>query len=135
MDSQFRIPGTNFRFGLDPIIGLIPGLGDFATFIISGIMVLTLAKNGASGFVLARMILNVILDTLVGAIPILGDLFDFAFQANQRNLKLMKEHYQAGRHQGSALKVIIPVLIILFLVVAAIVWGSYEILKWLYNLL
>ena len=77
MDSQFRIPGTGIRFGLDPLLGLLPGGGDFATFLISGYMVTLLAKNGASGFVLARMVLNIIIDAAVGSIPILGDLFDF----------------------------------------------------------
>jgi len=92
MDSQFRFPGTNVRFGLDALLGLIPGVGDFASFIISGMMLSVLAKNGASGYVLARMTLNILLDALIGSIPVLGDLFDVGFKANQRNLKLMREH-------------------------------------------
>lgn len=98
MDSQFRIPGTHIRFGLDGLIGLIPGAGDLTTFFISGYMVSILAKNGASGFVLARMIFNILIDALVGSIPILGDIFDVAFKANQKNLRLMREHYHEGRH-------------------------------------
>src|SRR3954463_10037716 len=82
MDSQFRIPGTDFRFGMDAIIGLIPGVGDLTTFGISGFMLFIMAKNGASGFVLARMILNVLIDTIVGSIPLFGDLFDFAYKSN-----------------------------------------------------
>src|SRR5262245_40398006 len=81
MDSQFRIPGTNIRFGLDAIIGLIPGGGDFATFVVSAIMLSTLAKRGASGYLLARMTTNIVIDALVGSIPILGDIFDVAFKA------------------------------------------------------
>jgi hypothetical protein len=69
MDGQFTIPGTNIRFGLDALIGLIPGAGDFATFLVSGYMLTVLAQNGASGFVLARMALNVLIDSLVGSIP------------------------------------------------------------------
>ena len=110
MDSQFTIPGTNIKFGLDSLIGLVPGAGDFATFLVSGYMVLVLAKNGASGFVLARMTLNILIDALVGSIPILGDIFDVAFKANQRNMKLMREHYIEGRHRGSAWKLILPVM-------------------------
>jgi hypothetical protein len=90
MDSQFTIPGTNIKFGLDALIGLVPGAGDFATFLISGYMLTILAQNGASGFVLARMGLNVLIDSLFGAVPILGDIFDVAFKANQRNMKLMR---------------------------------------------
>lgn len=131
MDSQFRIPGTNIRFGLDALLGLIPGAGDFGTFLVSGYMVLVLAQNGASGFVLARMTLNILIDALFGSVPVLGDIFDVAFKANQRNTTLMREHYVEGRHKGSAWKVIVPVLLILLLFVAAIAWLSYKIVVWL----
>ena len=131
MDSQFTIPGTNIKFGLDALIGLVPGVGDFATFLISGMMLSVLAKNGASGFVLSRMTLNIVLDALLGSIPILGDLFDVGFKANERNLKLMREHYLEGRHRGSALKVIIPLLLLLLIVVGVIAWLSYKLFAWL----
>jgi hypothetical protein len=128
MDAQFSIPGTNFRFGLDGIIGLIPGAGDLSTLAISGYLLTIMAKNGASGYVLARMVLNVLIDAIFGMIPILGDIFDIAFKANMRNLKLMKEHYVEGRHRGGAWKVIVPVLVVLFIVVGLIIWGTYELL-------
>ena len=128
MDAQFRIPGTDIRFGLDALIGLIPGAGDLSTFAVSGYMVWVMAHNGASGYVLARMVLNVLIDAIIGAIPILGDLFDIAFKANMRNMRLMQEHYREGRHRGSAWKVIIPVLIVLFLIIAGIVWLVYKLL-------
>jgi NAD/NADP transhydrogenase beta subunit len=134
MDSQFKVPGTEMRFGLDAIIGLIPGVGDMTTFAISGYMLWIMAQNGASGFVLARMILNVLIDTIVGSIPFAGDIFDFAFKSNTRNMRLMHEHYQHGRHQGSAWKVIIPVLLILLLLMAGIVWLAYQLFSWLYAL-
>lgn len=135
MDSQFRILGTEIRFGIDPLLGLLPGGGDFASFLISGYMVSILAKNGASGFVLARMVLNIIIDAVVGSIPILGDLFDFAFKANQRNMKLMEEHYTEGRHKGGAWKVILPILIIVFLIIGCMAWVSYKLFVWLYHLI
>ncbi len=126
MDSQFQIPGTKFRIGLDPLIGLIPGLGDFTGFIVSGYMMLICARNGASSFLLARMTLNILLDALIGSIPAIGDLFDFAYKANNRNLKLMQQHYVQGRHKGGAWKVVVPLLLILFLVVAGLAWFSYK---------
>ena len=129
MDSRFRVPGTDIRFGLDAIIGLIPVAGDLSTLVISGYMLLILARNGASGFLLARMILNVLIDAVLGMVPFLGDLFDVAFKANMRNLRLMEEHYAEGRHRGSAWKLIIPVLIILFLIVAGIMWLGYKLLS------
>ena len=134
MDSQFRIPGTNIKFGLDALIGLIPGAGDFATFLISGYMITVLASNGASGFVLARMVLNIIIDSLFGAIPILGDIFDVAFKANQRNITLMQQHYVEGRHKGSAWKVVIPLLFILLIFIGGLAWLAYKIFVWLFHL-
>ncbi len=129
MDSQFRIPGTEYRFGLDSVIGLIPGVGDLSTFAVSGYMLTLMAKNGASGFVMARMILNILIDAIIGSIPLIGDIFDLGFKANMRNMKLMQEHYQEGRHRGSSWKVIFPVLLVLFLVIAALIWGVYTLLS------
>ncbi len=131
MDSQFSIPGTNIRFGLDGLIGLVPGVGDMATFLVSGFMVSILAKNGASGFVLARMVLNILIDALIGTVPVIGDIFDVAFKANQKNLKLMREHYQEGRHKGGAWKLLFPLLLFVLIVIAGIAWLSYSIIKWI----
>jgi hypothetical protein len=128
MDAQFRIPGTDIRFGLDGIIGLIPGAGDLSTFAVSGYMVWVMANNGASGFVLARMTLNILIDALIGSIPVIGDVFDIAFKANMRNMRLMQQHYEEGRHRGSAWKLIIPVLVVLFLIIIAIIWFTYKLL-------
>jgi hypothetical protein len=133
MDSQFTIPGTTIKFGLDSLIGLIPGAGDLAGFLVSGYMVSVLAKNGASGFVLARICLNVIIDAIVGAVPVLGDIFDVAFKANERNMKLIHEHYVEGRHRGGAWKVIVPALIFLFAVLAALGWLGYKLFAGLYH--
>lgn len=130
MDNQFAIPGTNIRFGLDSIIGLIPGAGDIAGLGISGYMLLIMARNGASGFVMARMVLNVLIDTLFGSIPILGDIFDMAFKSNIKNLRLMQQHYQEGRHRGSAWKIVLPVMLVLIIVIGAIVYGIYVFLAW-----
>ena len=128
MDSQFKLPGTNFRFGLDGILGLIPGAGDLSTLAVSAYMISIMAKNGASGNVVAKMVVNVLIDTLLGAIPFVGDLFDFVFKANNKNMKLMREHYQDGRHRGGAWKVVVPVLIVLFLVVGLIIYLGYRLL-------
>lgn len=131
MDAQFTVPGTNLRFGLDGIIGLIPGAGDISTFAVSAYLLAIMARNGASGYVMARMVLNVVIDAVVGMIPIVGDLFDIVFKANMRNLKLMKEHYVEGRHKGGAWKILVPVLVLLLIVVGGIIWGSYKLFAWL----
>ena len=129
MDSQFRIPGTNFRFGLDAVIGLIPGIGDLSTFAVSGYMLVLMARNGASGYVIARIALNIVIDTLFGSIPVIGDIFDAWFKANQKNLRLMERHYVDGRYQGGAWKVIVPVLIIVLALIAGIIYGTYRLFQ------
>ena len=132
MDSQFRLPGTRFRFGLDAIIGLIPGAGDLSMFAISGYMIMVMSRNGASGFVLARMIMNVVVDALVGMIPFIGDIFDFGFKANIKNMRLMNQYYEEGRHRGSAWKLIIPVMIVLFVILGFIIWMGYRLIRSLF---
>ena len=128
MDAQFKIPGTNIRFGLDGLLGLIPGAGDLSTFAVSGYMVMILAQNGASGFVLARMVLNILIDAIFGSIPLLGDIFDVYFKANIRNIKLMEEHYVEGRHRGGAWKVVVPVLLFVLVIIGLIIWGVWELI-------
>ena len=132
LDAKFRVPGTNFRFGLDGLVGLIPGVGDLSTFAISGYLVLLMAKNGASGYILARMILNIVIDAAFGAIPFVGDLFDFAHKANLKNMRLMQQYYVEGRHRGSAWRVIIPVLFVLALILAGIIWLIYRLITSLF---
>jgi hypothetical protein len=99
LDSAFTIPGTQYRFGLDAIIGLVPGLGDAVSAVFSGYLVLQASRMGAPKSVVTRMIGNVAVDTLVGWIPLLGDLFDVAWKSNLRNMALLEEHV---RHPGSA---------------------------------
>jgi hypothetical protein len=74
VDAKFVIPGTNFRFGLEGLLGLVPGVGDLSTFAVSGYPVFLMAKNGASSFVLSRMIFNIVIDVLLGTIPVIGNL-------------------------------------------------------------
>lgn len=95
LDSQFRIPGTSFRFGMDALVGLIPGFGDFAGAIASTVFLLQGLRIGAPRAVMGRMLANVVIETLVGAIPGLGDLFDATFKANQRNLRLLERLVEA----------------------------------------
>jgi hypothetical protein len=92
LDTLFRVPGTRIRFGLDPLLGLIPGVGDVAGTVLSSYIIAEAIRAGASGPVLARMVLNMGIDTLVSAIPFLGDLFDVGWRANSRNLGLLQGH-------------------------------------------
>ena len=92
LDSALRIPGTNIRFGADSLVGLIPGLGDVAGALLSGYIVLVATRLGASAPVVARMLLNIALDTIVGSVPVLGDMFDVAWKSNQKNVALLERH-------------------------------------------
>jgi hypothetical protein len=92
LDSAARVPGTNFRFGLDPLLGLIPGLGDMTGAALSGYLVLLASRHGAPRAVIVRMLGNVAIDTVVGTMPVLGDLFDAGWKSNTRNLALLERH-------------------------------------------
>jgi hypothetical protein len=99
MDDNFRIPGTGIRFGWDSVLGFVPGIGDVLTSALSLLIVHHAWQTGASKLTLARMLGNVAADFAIGAIPFLGDLFDFAFKANRRNARLLEQHLhkQASR--------------------------------------
>ena len=103
MDSRFRIPGTEFRFGLDGLLGLLPGVGDSVTALPAAYIVMRARAIGAPAHLQARMVGNVLLDLLIGAVPLVGDLFDFGFKANRRNVNLLREHFRTrGQPAGAA---------------------------------
>jgi len=95
-DSAFRIPGTEITFGLDPILGLVPGIGDLASPVLSLFMVWHAAKLRVPKVVIARMVINALVDAAVGVIPVVGDLFDFAWKATESNLALLERHAMPG---------------------------------------
>lgn len=94
LDSRFAIPGTNIRFGLDPIISLIPGAGDWIAGMISTYFIVLGVRADLPPSVLLRMGFNILLDVVIGAIPLLGDLFDVSWKANIRNAELLEEYKQ-----------------------------------------
>ena len=91
-DAGIRTPGTRFHIGLDPIIGLIPGLGDLIGAGVALWIVAEAVRLGASGWVLVRMLVNIAIDTLGGAIPVAGDVFDALWKANLKNVRLLERH-------------------------------------------
>lgn len=90
MDSRFGIPGTSWRFGIDGLVGLIPGIGDAAGALVSLYIVAEARRLGVRKSTLFKMVVNIALDAVAGAVPIIGDLFDFGWKANQRNVRLME---------------------------------------------
>lgn len=92
LDNSVPVPGTRWRIGLDPVLGLVPGLGDLIGAALSGWILLEADRLGIGRATLLRMFWNVVLETVVGAVPILGDLFDAGWKANARNVALLERH-------------------------------------------
>ncbi len=128
LDSAMLVPGTSIRFGLDPILGLIPGLGDLVSPLFT-IGILWQARDlGIPKVVQLRMIFNVAIDTLVGIVPIAGDLFDVAWKANDMNMVLLERHAYE-EHEAAAADWLFVAAMVLLLVLIAVV--PFVVLGWL----
>ena len=136
MDDFLRIPGTKLRFGLDPIIGLLPGIGDTGSAIISALALIAAARRGIPKILLARMSLNILINELVGIIPGIGDAFSFWFKSNARNYELLKNYSAVpGRSRKSDWIFMIAVLAALFVIVCAGLLVSFLVLQQIGKLL
>ena len=129
-DELVRVPGTNLRFGLDALIGLIPGAGDVAGGAVSLYALAVAARLGAPTPVIMRMALNVIVDALIGAIPFLGDLFDASWKANRKNVELL-ERYMGAPTQArrSSLVVVAATAVVLAAALVGIAVGSIWLIR------
>ena len=128
LDSYFRLPGTPIRFGLDAILGLVPGLGDLSTPVFAGLILLHGARMRLPLVVQARMVLNAGIDMLLGLVPVLGDLVDVAWKANLRNLALLERHARPGTPPSRADYVFVGICLVLL---AAIALLPLIVLAWL----
>ena len=130
MDQFLRVPGTKFRFGLDPLIGLIPGLGDTASAFVSALALISAARSGVPKILLARMALNILLNELIGIIPGIGDAFSFWFKSNARNYQLLQQHVdRPGRSRKSDWVFVGVILGLLLLIVLLGLFVSLFILQ------
>lgn len=129
LDSRFLIPGTKIRFGIDPLFSLFPVLGDLITYVISGSLIYVMHNHGASRNVVIKMILNSTLDAVIGTIPLVGTIFDIFYRANDRNVRLLREHYLEGKHQGSGTGLLVFTIVAAIAVVAAACYGMYKLLQ------
>jgi hypothetical protein len=120
LDSAFVLPGTEIRLGLDPLLGLIPGLGDLASPLFTVVLLWQSRDLGVPRIVRLRMIFNVAIDALVGLMPIAGDLFDVAWKANDRNLALLERHAYEVRRPSAGDWLFVSGLIALLVILAAI---------------
>jgi hypothetical protein len=134
LDDLFRIPGTDWRFGLDALIGLIPNFGDTLTSLASFYILLAGVRYGVPKITLLRMALNIGIDYLIGSIPFIGDAFDFFWRSNDMNINLIRER-ATGRNRGTTSDyVFIFVLIgVLILLLAGSIVASGLILYWIFT--
>lgn len=138
MDDGLRVPGTSIRFGADALIGaLFPGVGDWGTAVVGLGLVVSAIRRGASVVLVGRMLMHLGIDFLVGAVPLVGDLFDVAFKANRRNLDLLKAHavaVTAGQPRRSKLADALLITLVVA-TVASLVALPVVLIVWLAGLL
>lgn len=131
LDDAIPIPGTSWRIGIDPLLGLVPGVGDALGAILSTWIIVVAARIGAPATVLARMGVNVAIDAIVGVIPFLGDIADFGVKPNARNLRLldawMAEPARTKRASGG---IVAAIVIATLLAVAAIAFAAWHLVAW-----
>ncbi len=131
LDSRFRIPGTRQTFGIEPIMGIIPGVGDAVGLVASAYLVTRAVGLGARGWTLVSMLMTIVLDATVGSIPVAGTVFDVVYKANNRNVRLLEEHVTdptAARARArtnvvrSLAAIVLVTLLVTALLVLAVVW-------------
>ena len=135
LDNAIPIPGTRFRIGLDPLLGLVPGLGDALGALASAWILVEAARLGASRTVLVRMLYNVAVDTLIGAVPGAGDLFDFVWKSDAKNVALLRRHLEQPDvvHRASR-RLLFAVLVLLAGAAVVSVVGAILLVKYLFTL-
>lgn len=126
LDESITLPG-GYKIGLDGFIGLIPGIGDFIGGLLSSVIIYKAHQIGVPGIILGRMIINMIIDTVLGSIPLLGDVFDFVWKANKRNTALLNDYQQSPKqtYRKSLIQNILFIGLLLGILVLLIVFISW----------
>ena len=135
LDNAIPIPGTKIRFGLDPILGLLPGGGDTVTGGLSAYIVVEAARMGLPREVLWKMVGNILLDSFAGTIPVLGDLFDVGWKSNVKNIELLDKHLDIAETSKSDRLFLIGLILLLTLIVLGFAAITVFTVTWLWNLL
>jgi hypothetical protein len=135
LESQFTIPGTKFKFGIDPLLNIIPGFGSYSGLILGMIFIILAHKQGVSGKVKVLMFRNSVIDFLLGSLPLAGYITDFFYKSNEKNLRLLEEHILDEKHGGSGWSLILLFIFIcigiFFLTLAFFIWA----LNYIFSLL
>ncbi len=140
LDDAIPVPGTNYRIGVEPIIGLVPGVGDFFGMTLSAYIILRAADLGVSKTTILRLIINLAIDAVIGSLPIVGDLFDIVWKANLRNIAIVEAEILKNAPLKSS-KIFVAcsalaltlVLVLIFTLLLFLVKGTYEVLANTFN--
>jgi len=136
LDQGIRIPGTQIRIGLDPILGLVPGVGDSAGALLGAAILWEGVRAGVPRLTLVRMAANIVLDTAVGSVPVAGDVFDAAWKSNTRNLDLLERHAIApSKARRSDRLFVVGLIAVVVVLVGALVVGAAFLMGAMLNLL
>ena len=135
LDQRFTIPGTSIRIGLDPILGLIPGIGDGLANIAGSTILLIAVQYRVPKIVILRMGINVALNAMIGAVPIFGDIFSIWFRSNVKNVQLLERYLSAGERESTFGNWIFVIAIVggIILVLIGILFGTVWLIKQLWN--
>ena len=136
LDNSIRVPGTRYHIGLDPLIGLVPGIGDAAGALLSMVIVSEAARLGLPASILARMGFNVALEVLIGSIPIIGDVFDMTWKANARNARLFERYATSSKKTITSSKIMIFAIMLIFTFISVLsIYVGFLILHKLWGVL
>jgi Domain of unknown function (DUF4112) len=134
MDEAFALPGTNIRVGFDAILGLIPGIGDVIGAVLSTWIIAGALRHRVPAWIIARMVLNVSIDLIFGAVPVAGDIFDFMFEENMKNMRLLEAHRdrrRPPRRTGQIALILGAIIAFLVLLAVALMVGVIALVIWL----
>ena len=130
LDNRFAVPGTNYRIGLDPLLGLLPGVGDVVTGTASAYIVARAAALGVPRATLARMLLVLVVDAVFGSLPVVGDVFDAVWKANARNVRLLQSRLETPEQAAVDRRYVLVVTVILTVMLVAISVGVVFVVWW-----
>lgn len=133
LDNAIAIPGTKFRFGLDPILGLLPGGGDTITGGIAAYIVVEAARMGVPRDILQQMVINILIDSFAGTVPIVGDLFDLGWKANVKNIELLEKHLNVAELTPPNRLFIFGLILVLAMIVLVFATIAYFTLTWFWH--
>lgn len=133
LDDSIAIPGTSYRIGADAVVGLVPGIGDVLGAFLSSYVLVEAVRIGVSKAVFFRMVLNVLVETAVGTVPFVGDLFDMAFKANERNVSLLEQYLDAPQETARTSRTIAASVAVAFLIVLVVLFAlAVWLVRWLW---